>query len=74
MIYSSNPLESSFILSNCAMEGVDKSVGSFVLSLGATINMGGVAIYLGATSVFMATCCRHRPYHRYGTNRHVCDR
>ena len=37
--------------------GVDKSVGSFVLSLGATINMDGVAIYLGATSVFMATCC-----------------
>ena len=57
MIYSSNPLESSFILSNCAMEGVDKSVGSFVLSLGATINMDGVAIYLGATPVFMATCC-----------------
>lgn len=37
--------------------GVDRSVGSFVLSLGATINMDGVAIYLGATSVFMATCC-----------------
>ncbi|MBO4821649.1 MAG: dicarboxylate/amino acid:cation symporter [Prevotella sp.] len=37
--------------------GVDKSIGSFVLSLGATINMDGVAIYLGATSVFMATCC-----------------
>ena len=37
--------------------GVDKGIGSFVLSLGATINMDGVAIYLGATSVFMATCC-----------------
>ena len=37
--------------------GVDKSIGSFVLSLGATINMDGVAIYLGVTSVFMATCC-----------------
>ena len=37
--------------------GVDESVGSFVLSLGATINMDGVAIYLGATSVFMAACC-----------------
>lgn len=37
--------------------GVDRSIGSFVLSLGATINMDGVAIYLGATSVFMATCC-----------------
>jgi len=37
--------------------GVDKSIGSFVLSLGATINMDGVAIYLGVTSVFMAACC-----------------
>ena len=37
--------------------GVDRGIGSFVLSLGATINMDGVAIYLGATSVFMATCC-----------------
>ena len=37
--------------------GVRKDVGSFVLSLGATINMAGVAIYLGATAVFMAACC-----------------
>lgn len=37
--------------------GVRKDVGSFVLSLGATINMDGVAIYLGVTSVFMAYCC-----------------
>ncbi len=37
--------------------GVRKDVGNFVLSLGATINMDGVAIYLGVTSVFMATCC-----------------
>ena len=37
--------------------GVDRSIGSFVLPLGATINMDGVAIYLGTTSVFMATCC-----------------
>lgn len=37
--------------------GVPKDVGSFVLSLGATINMDGVAIYLGVTSVFIATCC-----------------
>ena len=37
--------------------GVKKEVGSFVLSLGATINMDGVAIYLGVTSVFIATCC-----------------
>lgn len=37
--------------------GVRKDIGSFVLSLGATINMDGVAIYLGVASVFMATCC-----------------
>ncbi len=37
--------------------GVRKDIGSFVLSLGATINMDGVAIYLGATAVFMAACC-----------------
>ena len=37
--------------------GVSKDVGRFVLSLGATINMDGVAIYLGVASVFMATCC-----------------
>jgi Na+/H+-dicarboxylate symporter len=37
--------------------GVRKDIGNFVLSLGATINMDGVAIYLGATAVFMAACC-----------------
>ena len=37
--------------------GVSKDVGRFVLSLGATINMDGVAIYLGVVSVFMAACC-----------------
>lgn len=37
--------------------GVKKDISNFVLSLGATINMDGVAIYLGVTSVFMATCC-----------------
>ena len=37
--------------------GVRKDIGNFVLSLGATINMDGVAIYLGVASVFMATCC-----------------
>ena len=37
--------------------GVPKDTGDFVLSLGATINMDGVAIYLGVTSVFIATCC-----------------
>ena len=37
--------------------GVGKEIGRFVLSLGATINMDGVAIYLGVASVFMAACC-----------------
>ena len=37
--------------------GVNKDIGRFVLSLGATINMDGVAIYLGVASVFMAACC-----------------
>ncbi|MBO4751392.1 MAG: dicarboxylate/amino acid:cation symporter [Bacteroidales bacterium] len=37
--------------------GVKKEIGRFVLSLGATINMDGVAIYLGVASVFMAACC-----------------
>ena len=37
--------------------GVSKEIGRFVLSLGATINMDGVAIYLGVASVFMAACC-----------------
>lgn len=37
--------------------GVKKDVGQFVLSLGATINMDGVAIYLGVASVFIAACC-----------------
>ena len=37
--------------------GVNKDIGRFVLSLGATINMDGVAIYLGVASGFMATCC-----------------
>lgn len=37
--------------------GVNKDTGRFVLSLGATINMDGVAIYLGVASVFMASCC-----------------
>lgn len=37
--------------------GVPRDLGNFVLSLGATINMDGVAIYLGVTAVFIANCC-----------------
>lgn len=37
--------------------GVKRDIGSFVLSLGATINMDGVAIYLCVSAVFMAACC-----------------
>ncbi len=37
--------------------GVRDEICNFVLSLGATINMDGTAIYLGVTSVFIATCC-----------------
>jgi len=37
--------------------GVPRELGNFVLSLGATINMDGVAIYLGVTAVFIANCC-----------------
>lgn len=37
--------------------GVKKEVGSFVLPLGATINMDGTAIYQCVVAVFMAHCC-----------------
>ena len=36
--------------------GADEEISSFVLPLGATINMDGTAIYMGVTSVFIATC------------------
>ena len=36
--------------------GADDEIASFVLPLGATINMDGTAIYMGVTSVFIASC------------------
>lgn len=36
--------------------GVHREIASFVLPLGATINMDGTAIYQGVSSVFIATC------------------
>ena len=36
--------------------GVSKEISSFVLPLGATINMDGTAIYQGVCSVFIASC------------------
>ena len=36
--------------------GADKTISSFVLPLGATINMDGTALYQGVCSVFIASC------------------
>ena len=42
---------------DCAKHlGADEDVSSFVLPLGATINMDGTAIYMGVTSILIATC------------------
>ena len=40
----------------CENLGASKEVASFVLPLGATINMDGTAIYQGVCAVFIASC------------------
>ena len=40
----------------CEKLGADKETNSFVLPLGATINMDGTAIYQGVCAIFIASC------------------
>lgn len=43
-------------MKSCETLGADKETSSFILPLGATINMDGTAIYQGVCSIFIACC------------------